>query len=83
MAGQDNRVTSQPNIDVSATSGIGNILSGNEDKGQREHAQPHSQDSNQHEPEGAGPRNDPEVETDSTLHIPPRLLNNLDRRFRV
>jgi hypothetical protein len=83
MAGQDNGGPFRPNRDVSTTSSIGNMLGDNADNEQRERAQPHSQDANQHEPGGADLLTILRMRTDSTLHIPLRLLNNLDKRCRV
>ena len=81
MAGQDDGVTSQSNIDVSATSSIGNILSGNADNGQREHAQPHRQDANQYEPGGAGPPNHPEDENGLHFAYPAPTFEQLGQKI--
>jgi hypothetical protein len=92
MAGQDDGVTSQSNIDVSATSSIGNIhvsamssigniLSGNAENGQREHAQPHSQDANQYEPGGAGPPNHAEDENGLHFAYPAPTFEQLGQKI--
>jgi hypothetical protein len=81
MAGQGNGGPFRPNMDVSTTSSIGNMLGDNADNEQRERAQPHSQDANQHEPGGAGPPKDPEDENGLHFAYPAPTFEQLGQKM--